>query len=32
VVEADFEGKNAQHTNPQITAQTMMWATKILVV
>ncbi len=28
----DFEGKNAQFTNPQITAATMAWATKILVV
>jgi hypothetical protein len=32
VVEADFEGKNAQYTNPQVTAATMGWATKILVV
>jgi hypothetical protein len=32
VAEKDFEGKNAQYTNPQITAETMGWATKILVV
>jgi hypothetical protein len=32
VVESDFEGKNARYTNPQITAATMGWATKILVV
>jgi hypothetical protein len=32
VVDSDFEGKNAQFTNPQITAATMAWATKILVV
>jgi len=32
VVEADFEGKNAQFTNPTLTAATMGWATKILVV
>jgi hypothetical protein len=32
VAESDFEGKNAQFTNPQITAATMAWATKILVV
>jgi len=32
VVDSDFEGKNAQFTNPQITAGAMAWATKILVV
>jgi hypothetical protein len=32
VAESDFEGKNAQFTNPQITAATMGWATKILGV
>jgi hypothetical protein len=32
VVEADFAGKNAQFTNPQITAEAMAWATKVLVV
>jgi hypothetical protein len=32
VAETDFDGKNAQFTNPQITAATMGWATKILVV
>jgi hypothetical protein len=32
VVDSDFEGKNAQFTNPQITAATMAWATKVLVV
>jgi len=32
VAESDFEGKNAQFTNPEITAVTMGWATKILVV
>jgi hypothetical protein len=32
VVEADFAGKNAQFTNPVLTATTMAWATKILVV
>jgi len=32
VVEADFEGKNAQFTNPKLTAETMTWAGKILVV
>jgi hypothetical protein len=32
VVEADFTGKNAQFTNPVLTAATMGWATKILVV
>jgi hypothetical protein len=32
VVETDFEGKNAQYTNPEVTAATMAWATKILVV
>jgi hypothetical protein len=32
VVEADLEGKNAQFTNPTLTAATMGWATKILVV
>jgi hypothetical protein len=32
VVEADFEGKNAQWTNPQITAQTITWADKVMVV
>jgi hypothetical protein len=32
VVETDFEGKNAQYTNPQVTAATMAWATKVLVV
>jgi hypothetical protein len=32
VVEADFAGKNAQFTNPKITAEAMGWATKVLVV
>jgi hypothetical protein len=32
VVEADLANKNAQFTNPQLTAQTMAWASKILVV
>jgi hypothetical protein len=32
VVEQDFEGKNAQFTNPKLTAETMTWATKVLVV
>jgi hypothetical protein len=32
VVEEDFAGKHAQFTNPKITAATMGWATKILVV
>jgi hypothetical protein len=32
VVESDFAGKNAEFTNPQKTAATMTWATKILVV
>jgi hypothetical protein len=32
VVEEDFVGKNAQFTNPKLTAETMGWATKILVV
>jgi hypothetical protein len=32
VFEGDFAGKNAQFTNPQLTAQTMGWANKILVV
>jgi hypothetical protein len=32
VVEEDFGGKNAQFTNPKLTAETMGWATKILVV
>jgi hypothetical protein len=32
VVESDFAGKNAQLTNPKLTAETMTWATKILVV
>jgi hypothetical protein len=32
VADADLEGKNAQFTNPQLTAATMAWATKILVV
>jgi hypothetical protein len=32
VGDPDFVGKNAQFTNPKITAETMGWATKILVV
>jgi hypothetical protein len=32
VVDEDFVGKNAQFTNPKLTAETMGWATKILVV
>jgi hypothetical protein len=28
----DLAGKNASFTNPQLTAATMAWATKILVV
>jgi len=32
VVDEDFIGKNAQFTNPKLTAETMGWATKILVV
>jgi len=32
VVDQDFVGKNAQFTNPKLTAETMGWATKILVV
>jgi len=32
VVEQDFAGKNAQFTNPQLTAESMTWATKVLVV
>jgi hypothetical protein len=32
VVESDFEGKNAQFTNPQLTAATMSWAGKVLVM
>jgi hypothetical protein len=32
VEESDFKGKNAQFTNPQLTAQTMGWATKVIVV
>jgi hypothetical protein len=32
VVDQDFEGKNAEFTNPQRTAATMAWATKVLVV
>jgi hypothetical protein len=32
VVESDFAGKNAEYTNPKLTAETMMWATKVLVV
>jgi hypothetical protein len=32
VVEEDLLGKNAQFTNPQLTAETMTWPTKILVV
>jgi hypothetical protein len=32
VAEEDFAGKNAQFTNPKLTAQTMAWATKVLVV
>jgi hypothetical protein len=32
VVEADFEGKNAQYTNPPMTAATMAWANQVLVV
>jgi len=31
-VEEDFAGKNAQFTNPKLTAQTMGWATRILVI
>jgi hypothetical protein len=32
VVEEDFAGKNAQFTNPKVTAAAMNWATKVLVV
>jgi len=32
VVDQDFEGKNAQWTNPKMTAESMGWASKILVV
>jgi hypothetical protein len=32
VVDEDFAGKNAQFTNPKLTAETMGWATKVLVV
>jgi hypothetical protein len=32
VVESDFTGKNAVFTNPKLTAETMTWATKVLVV
>jgi hypothetical protein len=32
VVEEDFRGKNAQFTNPKLTAETMAWATKVLVI
>jgi len=32
VVDEDLAGKNAQFTNPKLTAETMGWATKILVV
>jgi len=32
VVEADFTGKNATFTNPQLTAATMGWAAKVLVI
>jgi len=32
VVDEDFVGKNAQFTNPKLTAETMGWATKILVI
>jgi predicted protein tyrosine phosphatase len=32
VVEADFAGKNAKFTNPQLTAEAMAWATKVLVI
>jgi hypothetical protein len=32
VVESDFAGKNAKFTNPQLTAEAMGWATKVLVV
>jgi hypothetical protein len=31
-VEADFAGKHATFTNPQVTAEAMAWATKVLVV
>jgi len=32
VGDQDFVGKNAQFTNLKLTAETMGWATKILVV
>jgi hypothetical protein len=32
VVQSDLEGKNVQFTNPQLTAATVAWATKVLVV
>jgi hypothetical protein len=32
VVEGDFAGKNAKFTNPQLTAEAMAWATKVLVI
>jgi hypothetical protein len=32
VGEDDFVGKHAQFTNPQRTAETMAWATKVIVV
>jgi predicted protein tyrosine phosphatase len=32
VVEEDLAGTNAQFTNPKLTAETMGWANKILVV
>jgi hypothetical protein len=32
VVDADLAGKNASFTNPQLTAATMAWATRVLVV
>jgi hypothetical protein len=32
VVEGDFAGKKAQFTNPKLTAESMSWATKVLVV
>jgi len=32
VGEEDFISKNAQFTNPQLTAETMAWTTKVIVV
>ena len=32
VVDSDFGGKNAQFTNPKLTAESMGWATKVLIV